>query len=163
MQHLRYWKLVIRKNPMMNNCRYKRILLLFLSVLVIGSCKAQQDSTANHNYEAYTEHQYNIKPDNDTLLLNLFKVLIPQIDQDSGLNGKIYLEIELDIQGNVTDVTFNKLYKLHIAEEVKESLLAKIKEQVKYKVTEDARNYYTTLGKPIKINVIILGRDLVPN
>ena len=86
-----------------------KLVLLLISVNSFVSCNAQQDTSVNRDYEPYTEHQYYIKAKNDTLLLHLFKASMLKEDINNCKDGKVLLEVQIDITGNVTDVDFKKI------------------------------------------------------
>jgi len=147
---------------MINKYRYIKLGLLLITIATtMVSCNAQQDSSINKSYEPYTEHQYYIKPENDTLLLYLFKITMSKEDIDNSQNGKVFLEIDIDTAGNVIEVIFKKIDKVVLTEHAKRNLFIKMKDELKYEVTEDAKNYYAILGKPIRINHTILIKNLI--
>lgn len=132
-----------------NNLDIRLILIWFITIITITACKAQQDSSAKQNYEPYTEHQYYIKPVNDTLLTYFFKTTIPQNNIIRNNDGKIFLEVSIDTAGNVIEVVFEKTDKIILEEHTKKNLSDKIRDKIKYEVAEDAKNYYAILNNPI--------------
>jgi hypothetical protein len=140
--------------------RIKSILYLLFLIGITTSCRAQKDSATSVIYIPYTEHQYYLMPENDTLILHLFKITMLQTEIDTSQNGKVFIEFEIDTVGNVTSVFFKRYDKFFISNETMEVLIFKIKEQVRFIILNEAKSYYSILGKPIRINIVIIGRSL---
>lgn len=134
---------------------------LLLAIIATTGCKTQQDDSFEiKTYEPHTEHQYYIEPESDTLVLHLFKITMPQDDIMNSQDGMVFIEMELDTTGHVTNVSLKKAGNFILSEETNEAIVLKIREKVRFKVTEEAKNYYLTIGDPIKINLVVLGKSL---
>ncbi|HOE39140.1 MAG TPA: hypothetical protein PLY69_06145, partial [Bacteroidales bacterium] len=147
----------------MNKYHYNMrvILTLIIAIVEFSSCNTQRGNYVKQNYEPYTEHQYLIRPVNDTLLAYLFKTTIPKEKIINFNEGKIIIELTIDTAGNVNAVVFNRIDNMILNEKTQVILVAKIKDKIKYEVDNDAKNYYAILGNPIRINHIILMKNLI--
>lgn len=135
--------------------------LLFTMLATVISCNAQKDTSKSKTYEPYPEHQYYIELDNDSLLLHLFSTVMSVNDIINSQNGKVFMEIELNTEGQIINVAFERIDNFILSEDTKETLVLEIKKQIKFNVTEDAKNYYRILGNPIKINLVVSGQSLM--
>ena len=139
----------------------KFILCLLIVTICTKSCNAQKDSFSKKiECEPQTEHMYGVKPQNDTLIVFLFKTTMSKEEIRNSSEGKAFLEITLDSGGNVILVLFKILDDFFISESIQNQLSTKIIEQVKFELSEDAINYYAIINKNVTLIIGILGSSL---
>ena len=134
------------------------IFILFISML--KSCNAQKDSFTGSNYIPVTEHQYGFNAINDTLILYLFRTSMSANNIKNSQDGRVLLKISIDSLGNITNINFDEIVRFELIESMKDLLLTKLQQQIKFDVSEDTRNYYAVLKKSITFYILIQGKGL---